>query len=114
MFVIMGEISQAMLFDIGSVMEPAVYVHGRIVGFLKLVPPSAFVVAGAFLCFFVVAGPIIRFCHECCPAPGLLRLVPRPGFVVFHQVRIVYTNTERDFSKNSARNVVKNIIKDFK
>ena len=29
MFVIVGEIRQAMLFDIGSVMEPAVYVHGR-------------------------------------------------------------------------------------
>jgi hypothetical protein len=27
-----GEIRQAMLFDIGSVMEPAVYVHGRIIG----------------------------------------------------------------------------------
>jgi len=52
-FVIVGEIRQAMLFDIGSVMEPAVYVHGRIIGLLTLVPPSGFVVAGSILCFLL-------------------------------------------------------------
>ena len=36
MFVIVGEIRQAMLFDIGAVMEPAVYVHGRIIGLLSI------------------------------------------------------------------------------